>query len=256
MKINPIHPNIKKVALLAVKEAGKILRKNFRKSIKIKTKGDLSFVTNVDIEADKIITKIIKRNFPSHNIVSEESGGKFGKEFTWIVDPLDGTRNYILGFPFFSVSLTLLKVEKPVLSVVFNPMRGELYSAEKGKGAFLNRKKIRVNKTGDLSTILLSFNKGNDLMSGLRVLIKIAPHIHSFRFLGSANLEICQVAAGKIEGYLVSKPFYNDAIIGAFIVEEAGGKVTDFKGKKYTRDSKNLLVTNGKIHNQLLKLLK
>lgn len=253
MKINP---NFKKIAIQAAKEAGKILEKNFGRITKIYIKKDLDFVTNVDLEADKTIIKIIKRNFPSHNIVSEESGGTFGKGFTWVVDPLDGTTNYILGVPFFSVSLALLKKREPILATVFNPASKELYLAEKGKGAYLNQKKIRINKIRKLSRIILSFNKGKDLEGGLKILTKIAPHIKTFRCWGSNNLEICQVAAGKIGGYITKKPIYHDNIAGAFIVKEAGGKVTDFNEKIYTSDSENLLITNGKIHNQLLKLIK
>lgn len=210
----------------------------------------------MDLKANEIIIKIIKRNFPLHGIISEESEGSFGKEFTWIIDPLDGTRNYTIGFPFFSVSLALLRKREPILGVVFNPMSRELYLAEKSSGACLNSKKIKVNKINNLSKVILSFNKGQDLEGGLKILTKIAPHIRTFRFWGSVHLEMCQVASGKIEGCLASKIAFYDAIAGAFIVKEAGGRVTDFAGKDWQINTKNILVTNRKIHNQLLKLIK
>lgn len=252
MKVNP---KFKKVALRAVMAAGKILEKNFGKTIKFQRKKDLSLLTEIDLEADKIITKIIKQNFPSHNIVSEESGGEYGKEFTWLIDPLDGTTNYTLGFPFFSVSLALLCQEKPILGLVFNPIRKELYFAEKTKGAYLNQKKIKVNNNSNFSEVTLGFSRGTDLTEGTKILSRVASYIRTFRFWGSSNLDICQVAAGKLDGYFAVKSPY-DVVAGVLIAREAGALATDFKGSEYNRESQNLLVSNGKIHDQLLKLMK
>lgn len=251
-------PNFRKVAIQAVKKAGEILKKNFRKEINVRYKKDLTPLTDIDLRANEAIVGLIKKNFPSFNILSEESGGNYGKEFTWVIDPLDGTRNYIMGFPFFSVALALLRKKEPILSVVFNPISRELYLAEKGKGAYLNRHKIKVNRINNLSKVVLHFNKGKgaDLESELKTLIKIAPYIRTIRYYGSSDLDICSVASGKVEGYLVNKPHYSDIIPGALIVKEAGGKVTDFDGKDWQIDTNNALITNGKIHNQILKLIK
>ncbi len=260
---------------------------NFRKKLNIfrkKTK-NVEWVTNVDIAAEEVIRKTIKDNFPSHDILGEEGEGRIGKGFTWVIDPLDGTSNYIMGFSFFSVSLALLEEEKPILVIIYNPIASgtpldiwsvllpiskELYLAEKGKGAYLNRRKVKVNRIDNLSETLLFFNseryaarymehpapyKGKDLEEGLKILTKISSHIRTVRFLGSANLEVCQVAAGKSEGFIAIDPAYHDVGVGSFMVEEAGGKVTDFEGKKYTLNSPNIIVTNGKIHNQLLKII-
>ena len=172
MKTNP---KFKKVAILAVKKAGGILKKNFRKKINISYKKDLTPLTSVDLMSDKIITGLIKKNFPSHGILSEENGENFGKEFTWIVDPLDGTTNYILGLPLFAVSLALIKGKEPILSAVFNPITEELYLAEKGRGAYLNGRKIRVNRMNNLSRVILHFDRGTDLEGGLKMINKIAP---------------------------------------------------------------------------------
>jgi len=251
-----INPDFRKVAILAANEAGKALKKNFRRPTKVNFKKDSSLITGVDLEADEIIKKIIKKNFPSHGIVSEEGGGKSGKDFTWIVDPLDGTTNYVLGLSFFSVSLALLKGREPVLSIVFNPISKEFYLAEKNRGAYLNGKRIMVNKTGNLSKSTLLFNKGKDLKEGLKFLIKLASRVRTTRFFGSANLEVCQVALGKVEGYLACKPAYHDHIAGVLIAKESGAIATDFGRKKYGPCSKNLIVANPKIHSQLLKLIK
>lgn len=253
MKINP---NFKKVALQAVKAAGKIVEKNFLKNHRVRFKKDLSLVTDVDLEAEKIIRTIIKKNFPSHSIVSEESGGEFGKDFTWVVDPLDDTTNYVLGFPFFSVALALVKGEEPLLGVVFNPISGELYVAEKGGGAYLNKKIIKTKASDNISKHFLIFNKGKDLIGGLKVLMKIAPQLERVRIWGSGHLEICQVARGRVEGYVTAKPACHDTIASVLIAKEAGAEATDFNGNQFTIHSENLIVARKKIHNQLLKLIK
>lgn len=250
-----VNPKFKKIAIRAAKEAGEMLKKHFRKSVKISFKKDLSLLTDFDLKSEKIIIRIIKNNFSPHQIISEESGGVLGKDFTWVIDPLDGTTNYTLGFPFFSVSIALLRKKKPILGVVYNPIVEELYFAEEKKGAFLNQKKIRVNKAKTLPKSLIVFNKGSDFLGGLKVFLKIASRIRTFRSWGSSNLEICQVAAGKMDGYLSIRPAYHDAIAGAFIAKEAGAKVTDFKEKQYSMNSNNLIVANKSIHKQLLKII-
>jgi myo-inositol-1(or 4)-monophosphatase len=254
MKINP---EFKKTALLAVKSAGRILEKNFGKKQRIFTKKSeiVEWVTDSDLCSEKTIRKIIKNKFPKHDILGEEGGGKIGGGFSWVIDPLDGTFNYMMGIPLFSVSLALLERGEPILAIVFNPISNELYLAEKGRGAFLNGKRIKVNGVKDLSLVLLVFNKGKDFSGSLKNLIKIAPHIRTLRFWGSANLEICQIAAGKFEGFISAQPIYHDTIIGGYIVEEAGGKITDFKGVKYKNDSDSILITNGNIQDKLLKLI-
>jgi len=254
MKINP---EFKKTALLAVQRAGKILRENFRKKISIRYKKDLTPLTKVDLMANEVIIRLVRKKFPTHHIFSEESGGNIGKEYTWIIDPLDGTTNYILGLPFFSVCLALLKGQEPILGIVFNPVTKELYLAEKGKGAYLNGRKIKVNKISNLSRTLLIFNRGKDLKGGIKVLAKIISlsRARTIRAFGSGHLELCQLALGKVEGYISKDPTCYDSIAGALIVNEAGGKTTDFKGNKFTIYSPSLLVTNGKIHNKILKLI-
>lgn len=247
--------SFKKVGLLAAREAGKILAKNFRKPVPIRFKKDFTLVTKVDLDSERLIQKIIRSHFPSHGIVSEEAGGNPGREFTWVVDPLDGTTNYIVGFPFFSVSMALLQGTDPILGIVYNPATRELYVAEKNKGAFLNKKRIYVNTTNDLSKAVLNLNKGKDIVGGLKILIKTALKVRTIRSWGSSNLDICQVAAGRIEGFLVKKPAYRDAVAGVLITKEAGGMATDFRGEGYGARSSSLIVSNKKIHKSLLKVI-
>jgi len=248
--------SFRNVGLLAAREAGKVLAKNFRKPVLVRFKKDFTPVTRVDLESETLIQKIIRSRFPSHGIVSEESGGKPGREFTWVVDPLDGTTNYIVGFPFFSVSIALLQGTDPILGIVYNPATRELYVAEKNKGAFLNKKSIQVNEVPRLSRAILSFAKGKDLIGGFRVLAKVVPVMRTIRFRGSSNLDICQVAAGRVAGFLVKKPAYHDTVAGVLIAQEAGGIVSDFQGELYTAKSLHLLVTNKKIYKALLRIIR
>jgi myo-inositol-1(or 4)-monophosphatase len=252
MKINP---KLKRVALSAAKKAGEIIRKNFQKKIEIRRKGDKTPVTSADIKADRLICSIIRKSFPNHNIVSEEGGGTMGKNYTWVIDPLDGTKNFIAGWPFFSVSIALVYGEDLILGVVFNPITEKLYFAEKGKGAYLNGGKIKVNSFQDFSLMNFGFSKGGDLEGGVKILKKLTPFIQTFRYFGSDNLFLCSIAEGKIEGFFNLKSEYYDVAAGLLIVQEAGGKVTDFNNKKYLASSKSLIVSNGKIHDKLLKLI-
>lgn len=256
MKINP---NFKKVAVRAAKEAGEILEKHFGKPKEVSLKRDASLITNVDFEAEKIIIKIIKKNFPSHNILSEEAGGKIKGKYAWVIDPLDGTTNYAASFPFFSTSMALLYKRNPILGVVFNPISKELYFAEKGKGSFLNGKRIKIGGQRVLSKAVILINKGRakeDFIKFHKILGTVGKLCRTFRFWGSLNLELCYLASGRIDGHIDtgSKPW--DFAAGVLIIKEAEGKVTDFKGKDWQINTKNVVASNGKIHNQLLKLIK
>jgi myo-inositol-1(or 4)-monophosphatase len=256
MKINP---NFKKVALQAVKEAGKVLEKNFRKFFKISLKKDSSLITKIDLEAEKVIIKLIKKNFPSHDILSEETGGEIGREYTWVIDPLDGTTNYVAGFPFFSTSIALLYRKNPILGVVFNPAEKELYFAEKGGGSFLNGRRIKAGKQQALSKALILMNKGRtkeNFIKFHKILREIGKLCRTFRFWGASSLELCYVASGRADGFIDmgSKPW--DFAAGVLIIKEAGGKVTDLKGQDWQIDTKNIIAANGKTQNQLIKLIK
>jgi len=252
MKINP---KLKKIAFQAVREGGKVLKKYFRKPIKIYSKKDLSLVTKADFESEKVMIKIIKKNFPPHNILAEESGGKVGGGFTWVIDPLDGTTNYVMGFPFFSVSLALVFKRRPILGIIYNPITDELYSAEENKGAYLNGKKIRVNAINKPSQALLLFDRGKNQYKGLKILTKLSPFMRTIRAFGGV-LSVCQVSSGKAEVFFCLKPAYYDFAAGAFIAKEAGAKTTDFTGKEYGEHSPNLIIANIKLHKKLLKLIK
>lgn len=256
MKINP---NFKKVARQAIKAAGKILEKNFREPFKIFLKKDLSLITKIDLEAERVIIRLIKKNFPFHHILSEEAGGKIKGEYAWVIDPLDGTTNYAADFPFFSTSIALLYRKNPILGIVFNPLSNECYFAEKGRGSFLNGQRIKIGKQQTLSKALILMNKGRakeDFIKFHKILREVGRRCRTFRFWGASSLELCQVASGRVDGFMGigSKPW--DLAAGVLIIKEAGGKVTDFKGRNWQIGTKNIIAANEKIQNQLIKLIK
>ena len=256
MKINP---KFKKVAFLAVRKAGKIIEKNFRKINKVSFKKDLSLLTKVDIASEKTITQLIKNNFPSHNILAEERGGKIGNNYTWIIDPLDGTTNYSRNIPFFSISLALTYRRNPILGVIFNPISKELYFAEKGKGAFLNGQRIKETQQQILSRALILFNKyrTEDAFRKIHKIIGVVgKKSPGFRIFGSVTLTLCYLASGKSDACFAAGMNPWDLSARVLIIKEAGGKVTNLKGEDWQLGEKDIIAANKKLHNQLLKLIK
>lgn len=254
-----INPKFKRVAILAVKQSGEILKKNFGKRINISYKKDLTLLTNIDLAANQTIIRLIKKNFPSHDILSEEIGGKIGEKYTWVIDPLDGTTNYTRDIPFFSTSIALLYQGSPILGVVFNPINKEFYFAEKGKGAFLNGKRIKVGQQKILSKTVISFNKyraKEDFIKFHRIVGLVGGKCATFRVLGSVILSLCYLASGKVDAFFTVGHSSWDLVAGVLIIEEAGGKVTNLKGKGWQIGEKDIIAANSKIHNQLLKLIK
>lgn len=254
--------NYTQLAIKFAKLSGEELKNGFNTNFIISTKSNQNdLVTEYDLKAEKIIINEIKANFPEHNILTEESGQLTNStsEYTWIIDPLDGTVNFANGVPIFSVSIALKFNENIISGVVYNPISNELFYAEKGKGAYLNEKKIEVSKnSGILKSLLvtgfpynISENPQNCLDTFVRVALKGMP----IRRLGSAALDLCYVAAGKFDGFweVTLKPW--DIAAGMLILEEAGGKITNYQGQEHTLFEPNLIGTNSLIHNNLLKLI-
>lgn len=255
MKINP---KFQMVALLAAKEAGKVLQRHFKNKTKISFKRDLSLVTDIDVEAEKVIIALIKKHFPSHGILAEEKGGKVMKEYTWVIDPLDGTTNYTVGMPLFAVSIALLYQRKPVLGIIFNPISRELYFAEIGKGAYLNGKRMKIGRQTALSRAVIAFGRGRekqDFTMFQNVFRNVGQRCRTQRAFGAATLQMSYVASGRLDGFISagSKPW--DYAAGVLMAKEAGGEVTDFKGKAWHIYTKNIVAANRKIHTQLLNLM-
>lgn len=250
----------KKTALDAAQAAGLLLKKNIYKPHAIEFKGVIDIVTEMDKKAEGLIMKIIKDKFPDHGILTEESQEqKTGSEYRWIIDPLDGTTNYSHGYPVFCVSVALERDGEIIMGVVYDPMLDELFTAEKGRGAYLHKKKIRVSRIAGLSRSLLATGFPYDVRTSqennMNHFANFAVRAQAIRRAGSAALDMCYVACGRFDGFweLKLKPW--DTAAAALIIQEAGGTATDFKGSPFSLYSGETLASNGLIHEEMIKVL-
>ena len=245
---------LKETMLRAAREAGALMKSRFNSGFRIDNKeGINNLVTEVDHASEKLIMGIIAEQFPDHFILSEEIGEvSTASPYKWIIDPIDGTVNYANGIPICCVSIGLEKHGVMIMGAVYNPFLEELYFAEKGKGAFLNDKPISVSgKTEVIQSCLVTGFPYTylDMPNGpLEVFARLIRKGIPVRRLGSAAIDLCWVAAGRFDGF-----YAWDSAAGFLLVEEAGGKVTDFKGDPYSPYQPHILATNGKIHDELLR---
>lgn len=253
----------REVLITCLQRAAHVVKKHFGKvNYQLKSKANL--VTEADKKSQQTILNIIRKNFPTHDYLAEEEGTKnTGALFTWVIDPIDGTTNFFHTFPQCSISIALFKKNEPVLGGVINPINGELFLAEKGKGATLNGKKIHVSKTAKIENSLLvtgfPYDRFNRMDSLLNRFGKFLVSCHDVRRLGSAALDLCWLAAGRLDGYWEDNLNPWDVGAGILILQEAGGKATDYDGKKYKTIpayGRTLCASNGKIHAQMLKILR
>ncbi|UCD03334.1 MAG: inositol monophosphatase [Candidatus Aenigmatarchaeota archaeon] len=243
------------VAKRAALEAGKILMKYYGR-VDTSSKKDGSPVTKADTESEEKIRSILMHEFPDYAFIGEESGVTGSGEFTWVVDPLDGTTNYSSRNPFFNVSIGLLKGNEAVLGIVFAPVQNELFSAAKGEGAHLNGKPIRVSEKDDIKSSIITFchsRKWKDTENISKVFHNFKHITEHFRQYGAAALELAYVASGRIESFMSFGLNVWDVTAGIVIVREAGGRVTDTKGRKVDVDSKEIVASNKNIHDKILK---
>lgn len=244
-------------------EAGKVIQKYSGKDEhkNVKNEDPTDYVTKADLEAEKVIVKILTSNFPDHNLLGEEKTNINKKsKFTWVVDPLDGTISFGSGIPYFSVSIGLLKENKPILGVIYIMSFKKLYWAQIGQGAFVNGKLLRVSKKHTLKESVGTLDFGHNVKRQYKLdlyvnklLTKIG-YIYSF---GSAVASSALVAEGILD-INVNYGFVWDFVAGAVIVREAGGKVSDFEGNEpdWTKERLNFVASNGLIHDQILEALK
>jgi len=252
---------MEKFAVDLVDKAGNFLLKNFRKDYELLGMRGLvkEVTTKYDKICDELIVKAISRKFPNYNLLTEESGFlNKNSEFTWVVDSLDGSGNFAVGNPFFSVSLALSHLDKPIFGVIFAPFLKELFIAEEGKGALLNGKTVSVSKIENLNECYIVSCEGGE-KSNLRISkinANLHPKVKDVRKLGSAALECAWVACGRAESYITLSIEPWDIAAGVIIVKEAGGKVTDFKGNPWKPKKSDVIFSNGKIHNKILEINK
>jgi myo-inositol-1(or 4)-monophosphatase len=240
------------------REAGALLMEYFQRQVKVKVeyKGEADLVTAADRSSEVLIRERIKQHWPSHDVLGEEQGlVDTGSDYRWYVDPLDGTTNFAHGFPVFSVSLGLEHQNRMIAGVVYDPTRDELFAAEQGSGAYLNQERIRVSKTANLAECLVATgfpSHKRHKNPNIYFYHQITLRTHGVRRAGSAALDLCCVACGRFDGFWEFNLNPWDTAAGVLIVEEAGGKVTDFHGGTFQLNSRETLATNGPVHAPLL----
>ena len=252
---------MKHVALAAAARGGEILRKYWGHVHKIKKKGAIDLVTEADTASEKAITELIGLSFPGHSILAEESGVTKGKTpYQWIIDPLDGTTNYAHGLPEFCISIAFYAHGKPVFGLVFSPVTKELFCAMDGNGATLNGRPIRVSAVNELENALLvtgfPYALKPAVESLMRRLERCLLAAQGIRRLGSAALDLCYTACGRFEGFWEQSLAPWDTAAGFIIAKEAGATVSDFSNQPYDIEKKEILATNGHVHQQLITLLR
>ena len=255
-----------KIAKEAARKAGEIQLRDLNKikNISFKdTKGKNNILTEIDTECEGVILSIIKENFPSHDILAEESGKNVenDSDYIWLIDPLDGTMNYSHSYPFFSVSIALEHKGEVICGLVYDPFKNEMFTAAKGKGAQLNDKEIKVSAVELLEFSLVvsgTFHHSDEVVMDklIEILKNLSLKAQGVRRDGSAALDLCYVACGRYESFweLGLNPW--DMAAGSLILEEAGGKVSDLKGGTFSNYKRQLIASNGHIHDEMTELLK
>jgi myo-inositol-1(or 4)-monophosphatase len=241
--------------------AGNLLIDNLEKPKQIQYKeGRANIVTDIDLLVEKRIIGLLKEEYPKFNILSEESTAvSNNSDFTWIIDPLDGTNNYLFGIPFFCVTLALAERDEVIFGVTYDPVRKELFKAEKGNGAYLNNNLLKMNKTSSVRAPLIGCDVGYDAEKGKSVLEMVMSQwsdIHTIRILGSAALGLAYVACSRLDIYIQPYLFPWDIATGLLLVTESGGEVSDWSGTIANIQSKQVIASNISLHNYTMEIIK
>ncbi len=240
------------------REAGALILPYFEQPLEMEYKGTFDLVTAADRASEKLIVERLRSRFPAHSIIAEEGGGvEAGSEYVWYVDPVDGTTNFAHGFPAFCVSIGLTFRNEMVAGVVYDPLREELFSAERGSGAYLNSRRIQVSKCESLKESLIgtgfaSRNRHADI--NVYFFHQVSMLTHGVRRAGSAALDLCSVASGRLEGFWEFGLNAWDVAAGLLMIQEAGGTYQDMNGAPYELAGPHLAASNGNIQRELLQL--
>jgi len=238
------------------REAGALLMDHFHRRVAIEYKGEADLVTIADRQSEALIRERIREQWPTHDVLGEEEGfNDTGSEYRWYVDPLDGTTNFAHGFPVFCVSLALAYKGQRIAGIVYDPTRDELFTAELGSGAYLNHQRIQVSKAARLAECLVATgfpSHKRHKNPNIFFYHQITLHTHGVRRAGSAALDLCCVACGRFDGFWEFNLNPWDTAAGVLIVEEAGGRVSDFSGGPFQLNSRETLASNGLVHDALV----
>ncbi len=251
---------MKSLMLKAAREAGKAVMRHYGNPGKLGYKNPRSIVTKVDILSEKSIMGLVRKKFPAHNFITEESGAiKKSSEYTWVIDPIDGTTNFISGMPQFAVSIGLARNNEIIMGAVYNPCANEMYFAEKGKGSFLNGRKLKVSNKKSLIESIATFSLPSSITISRKTLGILSKNYGAFRGIrnfGSAALNLCYIAEAKMDLYFTLDIKAWDAAAAKLIVEEAGGKVTNLSNKNWNLNDRTMVASNKMLHEKFIKLLK
>jgi myo-inositol-1(or 4)-monophosphatase len=258
-----MHPMLG-IAVRAARRAAAIINRAARdvELLRVTRKRPNDFVTEVDHAAEQAIIDVLRRAYPDHAILAEESGATAGSpesEYTWIIDPLDGTTNFIHGFPQYAVSIALRHKNLITQGVIYDPTKNELFTASRGRGAYLNERRLRVSKRPQLAEALIGtgfpFRELQNLDEYLAMFRELTARTAGLRRAGAASLDIAYVAAGRLDGFWELGLSAWDMAAGALLVQEAGGLVGDFRGESGYLDSGRIICGNPKIFAQLLQII-
>jgi myo-inositol-1(or 4)-monophosphatase len=247
------------------RDAGRILLERQGRGLQISRKGDIDLVTESDLAAEKLIVERIRSYYPRHDILAEESGASAGtagdggkSEWKWIIDPLDGTTNYAHGYPCFCVSIALERAGKLEIGVVYNPSLDEMFAAERGQGATLNDRTIRVSEIEDLNSAMLCTGFPYNVRERpdfARQFANFMMRAQAVRRDGSAALDLAYVACGRFDGFWEDGLNPWDTAAGVLLIEEAGGLVTDYKSGLLSIYTPKVLASNGLVHEAMMRVL-
>jgi myo-inositol-1(or 4)-monophosphatase len=256
--MNALNPFLASAIEIA-REAGVILREEYARPPEIRYKGEVDIVTQADKRSEALIVERLRREFPAHTIVAEEGGGSgdSAAEHVWHVDPLDGTTNFAHGYPCFAISLGLLERGEPVAGVVFDPIHNELFTAARGEGARLNGKPIHVSAVNRLAQSLLATGfpvQKRTQNSNIYYYWDFTLRSHGVRRDGAAALDLCYIACGRFDGFWEFGLKSWDTAAGMLLVSEAGGRVSDFADQPFHPGGREVLATNGHIHEEMRQI--
>ena len=256
-----IDPRFLATAVEAVVRAGDLQIAKFGTGIRIDKKGTIDLVTEVDLEVERMFRAMVAERFPDHDVLAEELKIKpTGARHRWVFDPLDGTTNFAHGVPIFCASLALEIDGQSMVGAVYDPNRRELFTAERGVGSWLNGRRLKASATDSVIEAMLvtgfPYNIHQEADRFLKVFGNILKHARAVRRLGSAAIDLCWVAAGRMDGFWEASLQPWDMMAAALILEEAGGRVTGMGGETWDPYKGHILGTNGLIHDEVLRILK
>lgn len=249
------------IAVRAARNAGELIQRSSAniRHISVTQKGKYDFVSEVDFKAEQEIIRVIHGAFPDHGILAEESGKSRQSDYVWVIDPLDGTTNFLHGFPQYAVSIALKIRDRLELGVIYDPSRDELFTAERGGGAMLNNRRIRVGEQNKLQSALLGtgfpFKSDEHLEAYLAMFRPLCKATSGIRRAGSAALDLAYVAAGRLDGFWEIGLMEWDMAAGILLIQEAGGVVTDFSFNSHYMQSGNVITGNPKMHQLMYQLI-